>query len=377
MSADAGSLVVTIHLERGGREIEREAVLAADLAEARSEAWLQGRLRRGRFTPPLEDLATRVEPIRAGKREYCLGYAIEVLAPDAEPTRHTFSILSLQHVAARAARRLVAKGILRPEDVYYYELVDCPRGPRVNEPPPADSLFAVTATMEPLRFLEVPLDELLTRATPTGPPAKASEFPVFYTRAALEQAERFARRGARWERPVETGAVLVGTLCSCPHSGELSIVVCEVLEARDADRKTFSLTYSGKTWQRIQTAVRAMQQDPERQTFRIVGQCHGHNFPPETGSVPCNECPHVADCNLTSVFVSTDDLLWSRAVFSGQPWNLCHIFGQDARGEPVQSLYGVRDGRLRDRGFHVLPDFAPQAFASVTAEPARGAREKR
>ena len=59
--------------------------------------------------------------------------------------------------------------------------------------------------------------------------------------------------------------------------------------------------------------------------------------------------------------MSHDDWNWTRAVFRRQPWQLCHIFGLNARHERDQGLFGLRDGRLLERGYHVLEDFDPEA----------------
>ena len=88
---------------------------------------------------------------------------------------------------------------------------------------------------------------------------------------------------------------------------------------------------------------------------RMVGQSHGHNFLPCFGEKECDQCEAQQRCAATSVFVSENDLLWSRCVFSRQPWAFCQIFGLDARGTPVQQMYGFRRGRLVERGFYVLP----------------------
>ena len=89
----------------------------------------------------------------------------------------------------------------------------------------------------------------------------------------------------------------------------------------------------------------------------MVGQCHGHNFIPGGGAPPCEVCPRLPVCGRSSVFVSADDVTWARSVFRRQPWHVSHIFGLNARQEKVQGLFGLRDGRLLERGFHVIPEF--------------------
>ena len=46
-----------------------------------------------------------------------------------------------------------------------------------------------------------------------------------------------------------------------------------------------------------------------------------------------------------------------RAVFNRQPWALCQIFGLSARGDRVNHLYSIKDGRWQPRGYFVLPEF--------------------
>jgi hypothetical protein len=102
-----------------------------------------------------------------------------------------------------------------------------------------------------------------------------------------------------------------------------------------------------------------MATEPATRTHRIVGQCHGHNFLPADGAPPCEVCSRVEVCGRTSVFVSGEDVEWSRAVFRRQPWSVSHIFGSNARREQVQGLFGLRDGRLLERGFDLIPEFRP------------------
>jgi hypothetical protein len=49
---------------------------------------------------------------------------------------------------------------------------------------------------------------------------------------------------------------------------------------------------------------------------------------------------------------------------------LCHIFGLTARGDKVNALFGLHDGRLQSRGFFTIPDFHPEPsqFATSTLE---------
>jgi hypothetical protein len=98
----------------------------------------------------------------------------------------------------------------------------------------------------------------------------------------------------------------------------------------------------------------ARRRQPGQHALRLLGQCHGHNFLP--AGAPCAECATKPACTRTSAVLSDDDLAWSRAVFPGEPWQLGHVFGLDARGTPVEGCFGQHGGRLVARGYHVIPD---------------------
>lgn len=349
------ALSIAMRLARDSAELAREPVVPDDLIDVISETWLEDILRKGRTSVTLEDFEVRVSPTWSDHHGACTGYALEGQDRVRSTSARRFSVSSLDWVAARAAERLIAQGALHPRDVYYYELLA--EQSTSDAGANAGNRHATMRT-RPLTPIEVELAPLLRRATPIGPTIEhAGPFEVFYTAAALADAERCARLGVQVHPPVETGGVLVGFLCTCPASGDFFAVVVEVLEAQEADQTEFSLAYSSQTWARIQVVMDTRQQHRKTRGMRILGQCHGHNFIPGDGVPPCEVCDRVPVCSRSSVFVSRDDWNWNRAVFRRQPWQLCHIFGLNARREQVQGLFGLRDGRLLERGFHVLPDF--------------------
>lgn len=355
MEVQPADLTIVLRRERGGPEIAREPVLPSDVADVDAQLWLDGWLRAGRPDVPYEALSFQI----TARLAEGAGSTVDKLvfeASDAEgrarsmrPTTHAF-----QSVATRASQALLAAKILRPDDLYFYEVA------LRHASPPAESgdsglHFTVTARSTPLAHLTVPIGPLVERAETVGE-IDDRVTPVFYTADALLRAQRYARKGADDRPPTETGAVLVGPLCSCPETGELFVVICEALEARDAEGSSLSLEYTGKTWARIQRVVRAKQSQPGMHAHRIVGQAHGHNVLPGPS---CAECEKAQECKLTSVFVSHDDHTWSQAVFARQPWHVCHIFGLSARGEHVHALFSLRENRLEQRAFYVISDFDP------------------
>ena len=358
--ANCVALAVEVRATEDGARLTREVVSNADLADVFSEAWRDGCLRKGHPHIPFAGLPMRIVPrFKTGSDQRCAGFDVEVPVPRGSPARQSFSTRSLSHVGNRAAQRLVETGVLNAGQAYLYEIVLGHPAP----PPaalPDNEPFRATVKSPPLTHLDVPLRQLLEQSAAVDV-VEDDMFPVFYTGEAFALAEKFARRGGEAVPAVETGGVLVGSLCSCPQSGEFFTVVTDVLEVLDADQTEFALSYTNKSWTRLQTIMRARQAAHPERAERILGQCHGHNFLPNDGKT-CEGCLQRPTCSLNNLFTSLDDQNWSRAVFARQPWQLCHIFGLAARGDKVNALFSLLDGRLQPRGFFKLPYFDPEQW---------------
>jgi len=363
--ANGTALAVVVRSAEDGARLTREAVSHADFSDVFSEAWRDACLRKGQPRVPLADVSVRVVPkLKTGSGRLCAAYDLALSVPGQPQASRSFTARSLGHVSQRMAQRLVETGVLAAGQTYTYEVV-LDSNNQANPPDDSSPLFQATVKTPPLSYLVVPLRELLAQASAVDM-LEEEVFPVFYTTNALALAERFARKGADAVPPVETGGVLIGSLCSCPQSGEFFAVVTDVLEVQDAEQKEFALAYTSKTWMRIQTILRARQTAHPERAERILGQCHGHNSLPNDGKI-CEACLHRPECSLTNLFVSLDDQQWSRAVFIRQPWQLCHIFGLAARGDRVNSLFTLLDGRLQPRGYFKLPGFHPEHWTQKPA----------
>jgi hypothetical protein len=355
------SLALLLKSEPGGPTLHREQVGALDLVELRGELWFHACLRKGFAGLPLEDVAADVIPESStDSAARCVGFWLQATLPDSRRVRRHFSLTSLAPIARRTAKNLRESGVLPQEGKYYYAVEVDDATPRPENPDPCAG-FEIEIHHTPIAHLEMPLAPLLEKADASDADDNADDCPVFFTQSALRSAERCSRRGAQLDPPVETGGVLAGSLCASP-CGEFFVVVTDVLEATDALQTPYSLGFTDHTWSRIQQVVRARQQRHPQRAFRLLGNCHGHNFlpnlvPSANDSGSCHSCDKRETCSLTSVFVSEDDQNWSKAVFARQPWHLMHIFGLTARGEPVHKLFGLRDGRLQARGFYLLPRF--------------------
>jgi hypothetical protein len=360
-------LVVGVKLEKSGPEVVTESVRHSDLSDATSETWFRLWARRGRPDVSLDDVQMDVVPkFLNGENSIACGFALAVTDPSGHPAQCEFGTSAVSHVAQRAAQRLIAEGRLKAGDLYYFHIrVDDGKSPTSGASAGESGLqgdFELKVSQVPLKYRLVPIRMLQNNASVSGTIIE-QDYPVFYTRKALAKCDTFARKGAVFNPPIETGCVLCGSLCSCPETGEMFGVVYDALEATDTEAKKFSLAYSGKTWLRIQTIMRARQNQLANCTDRIFGQAHGHNFPPnDEGSSLCAECPKRPTCTRTSVFVSSQDRAWSRSVFHRQAWQICHIFGLNARSERVNKLFGLSGGQLVERGFYMVDEFDPSEW---------------
>jgi len=357
--------VVALRLGRDGPEVGREPVTEADWVPMHSEVWMNALLRRGFPGFPFEDLVALARPVIPDGDTRCKQVTLLTSDPKGQALQVEFTIYAFEQVARRAMARLVKAGRLTVEETgqCFYNVVLGRLGDRAAEDearagPAAAEPFQVAVRRQPLAYLEKPMPPLLARAKAVGDVKDKACYPVFMTEEAYAKAERMARRGAAVNPPTESGAVLVGPLCSCPETGELYAVVYDALEVTDAEATYASLLYTGETWRRIQTIMSARQQAPSSRGDRLLGEAHGHNFlPPHREDLSCNECKERETCKMTSAFVSSSDSVFHASVFFKQPWQLCHIFGLDARGKGVHALFGQRDGGLLSRGFYVIPEW--------------------
>lgn len=352
-AATLASPGLALLLRRGPGEaiIAREPITSDDLSDAAGEFWRDRFLGRGLPQPEPEEVRVVAIPGKQGGARF-RGFTLDFGPAAGDPDeRVVFSLLALEPAARRAEARLTAEGKLQTGDKYHFELdVDtAPAPPAVG----IDVDFETSVERRPLQLLRLPIAPLLAQARLVGSDP-GGLFPVFYTEEGLARAEEFSRKGATINPDFESGGVFAGVLCACPESDTFFHVVTDVFAVTDADASLVSLEYSGKSWSRIETVIRARRKS--QPAIALTGQCHGHNAIP---GEPCAECHTREVCTLNNIFASADDHAWTRAVFHGAPWCLCHIFGLSARGDRLQGLFTLHDGRLLERGFHVLPDFNP------------------
>ena len=351
------TLTMVLRATTDGPPLARQRVSEADLAEARSEAWLNGFLRRGQPDLPLEAVTTRLAPVV--KEGRCLGFVLRAEGPGTDASVHTFGVSCLAPAAHQVSKRLVTDGLLREGDAYVYELQPQRAGETDMDPLPAAAArhdsggMQIKTTTTALRYATRPLAQLRLTARTAGEIDDAV-LPVFFTESAHKKSRDFARTGADDNPPVETGSILIGELGVCPDSGEMSVTVLDAIEVADAEQREFSLIPSSRTWSRVQAVLARLTGGDPCGTTRLVGQSHGHNFPLD--GEPCALCATARECGRTTVFVSAADRSFMRTVFAGQPFALCWIAGSNARGEEVATLFTLRAGVLKPRGYYIIED---------------------
>jgi hypothetical protein len=349
------SYTVNLKLQPHGPEVHCEPVSPADLVEIYSETWLSSYLRKGQPELDFNDLAFRLLPLfNAGADHRCRKLMVESKQSDGKILYEPNDVKILRMVAERGAKRLIDTRMLAFGQPYYYEVIakEYTEVTQANAQLEPGGTGSSNIKFSPLSYRKVHLSSLLEKAATVG--AVQESIPIFIKKSAYLKAEQSARNGARCNPPVESGAAILGWLGSCPETGEFFVVATEIIELVDALQKESSLTYTDKTWANIYTVLKERKTRPDTKAERMVGQCHGHNFLPCAGDTDCAHCVQQNKCRATSVFVSENDLLWSRCVFSRQPWAFCLIFGLDARGGHVQRMFGFKNGRLIERGFYLI-----------------------
>jgi hypothetical protein len=391
-------LTVELRTQLAGPVVAREDVTGRDLAEALAELSFEAGLRRKGQSLALSALKAQMRPFRRNRDDssgqasrgrggrHCSGFTLEADSPEGQPVLCQFERHVFDPVATRASRRLIEAGKLAEGDLYFYdiEVPECSVGPLdvegspiLPEQRPIAPLLAraqaITGDPERGRADESYAREQLSGGdTPLRSVARQAErenpvdphsgrdgalgYPVFYTRAALDRAERISRKGAGSNPPVESGGLLLGRIFWCDESRTLYCMIEDTLEARDSEETPYSLTFTAKTWGRVQAVLRARQRRPETRNQRILGQCHGHNFLPYSENETCDGCPAQGSCKLSTAYLSESDRRWCRAVFPREPWQLSHVFGLTPRREPVSAFYGQRGAVLEPRDYYVVDE---------------------
>lgn len=335
-------LAVEVLTPDGGL-LGREGVQSADLAPLAAESWRDGCLRAG-IEAGLADLDFELAAGRDGHAGLVLAWRADG-AGGAVPLAPSSG---LEHLAQRVVTRCVAAGQLAAGDEYLRRLITVPADPG---PGAAGVRFGAPFRL-PGRLpdrVSVRLDDLRRWAEPRGT-IGPDDFPVFYPATLAARVLELARRGEA--EAIETGAALAGVLLRGSDDPGFALILTSALAMEHTEATSTRLELKAATWSAIHARLRARRRVHPAIPEMLVGQVHAHPFLPGK----CAPCSRLKDCELTTATASSEDDQWMRLVFGTQPWALCHIVGYDPRRAPVERLFTRSGGRLRPRGFHVLPD---------------------
>lgn len=272
--------------------------------------------------------------------------------------------------AARArSRQLLADGVLKEGDYYRY-LVTATKIRAAAEPAPAGRGLCIEVEEEfaPWNFRAQAPEDLAKPpwATAGKEHGLAADLPVFVPEAVLDEAAELTLR----DPAVETGGVLIGSLCRDPSTGSAGLVVSGQIPATETVAGEAHLTFTPATWAAVNRALAA-----RRDGSVIVGWWHSH-----PASQWCNpDCPEEArsKCPLKKAFFSDMDVNVHRAVFC-QGYAVALVLTNT--GEGIRhALYGWREGVVQRRAFQVSGcRRSPESYeaAGPAAEADQGAQSK-
>ena len=266
-------LAVVVRAKDSQAPLARERVSPADLSDAIAEAWRDQCLRRGFPELALAEVPMTLVPLlREGDvASRCNGFALDVELPDGKSHRQEFSLLSLASAASRAMESLATGGIPRTRPALFTTRSQWIRRLQNHRPTrPAPHLSRSTSGVCRPRVCACRSGRCCSRRR-RWTSDDDNAFPVFFTVKALEKAEACSRAGAKSIPPVESGGVLVGSLAFCEAANEFFVIVTDVLEVNDAEQTTFSLSYSGQSWNRIQAIMKARQAAHPLRAERLTG----------------------------------------------------------------------------------------------------------
>jgi hypothetical protein len=344
-----------IELYRGDGTCLGQTSSTVDWVPALEAAWLQG-LRRGQLHLSDGTDASLIRPSwhpEAGQ-PYVEGFRVTMLSEHADGVSLDFSTDFFRSAAGAATARLIEEGRLNKQDpVRYLSLAffneghagnPAQAGP--NRPGPNRPL--TTREMPPdITLVESRLSDFVSASTPVHPSAgetDAGDIPIVIPRRILDETRELAARAGN----NETGGVLIGHLRRDAGHPELFVEITAQIPAKHAPAEVNRLTFTPETWQAAQAAI-----ELRRNQEVLLGWWHDHKM-----KEICRDCPEEkrVACPLAHGFLSADDRLLHRTVFS-KAFTCALVVSDIGDGhDVVNSLFGWRRGLLEPRGFHVAGD---------------------
>lgn len=302
-------------------------------------------LRRGQAAVSHE---ARVEPLWHEElgAPYVQGFRL-VLAGEGDDVAGTFANDYLRDLAQAKASALVARGELVTGQRFRYVVMAQPSSAAVASPARVRFRQGSAGATETSKAA---LDGYLGRASFVGVPNE-TDLPVFVPRPILQELTTLYRAaGAR-----ETGGILVGHLRQDPAVPEVFLEMTAQVPARRAEAGLAHLTFTAETWTDVRAALAL-----RRRGEVWLGWWHTH--PAREWSEAAHEAEKergsAAQAEVVSgAFFSSHDIALHRTVFF-RGYCVGLVVSDLGSEQETFSLFGWRDGRVVNRGFHVLEEAA-------------------
>ncbi len=286
-----------------------------------------------------------IEPVWNPEREppYVGGVTIRDYEPGAEATPFTLTYFS--DAVTKASAELVASGALATGQPFEYKIYALAQA-KPRDPVSWEIDIVALDELPPIQSVELaPLmadAEINTNIAVRRSSDRTPTMPIFIPQSVLDEATDLARNVG----DIETGGILVGSLCRDPDGTLYSKVTAQIpAEHTTATRE--SLRFHHATWVSVDAAIRL------RNLGEIpLGWWHAHPF-------FCEHCPSERRslCPFSIPKFSVADRGVHREVFQ-KSWSVALLLSFLGAEQPSYDLFGWNQGQIEAMPFITLPDRA-------------------
>ncbi len=300
---------------------------------------------RGLVDDEVESLHACVTPLWPSERNgpHVLGLQV-MLEPggQCEPVVKKYGILPFASQSQSAAQGLLAQGVLKANERFYYLVSAFPITPTTSAATesrvPGKRKFQTSVRRPQLEFVQ--------KRAPACPGATAKDlgealFDVYVPRHVIDDILRQVKKSGEREQ----AGFLIGYLGRDPATHRPYCVVTAQAQATEGVESTCtSFRFSERTFLAAHRLLELRGQAQER----IVGWQHSHTW--------CAQCGKRDQCTVSTVFWSPDDQMVHESAFP-QPYQLGLVVGLDPKrsADPYSlKMYGWQDATIFERPFRVF-----------------------
>jgi proteasome lid subunit RPN8/RPN11 len=310
--------------------------MSVDWTPAEECARFEG-VRRG-LLDPAESRCAAIVPLWSARpgAPFTRGFRVRLSGPKAHEMVRDFGPTYFKDLAVRASSDLVERGLLARGETFRYRVVALRHREGPVRPRP---VFVTEEVIPPLPLVTSELGALASGALPVGE-QRTDDPPVYVPQQVLGEAAELTREAGEQE----TGGILIGHLHRDPTVPEVFVEVTAQIPAHHTRAEHMRLTFTSETWTALQAAL-----DLRRQGEIMLGWWHSH-----PSRAWCGDCPpeRRESCPLAADFFSEHDERLQRTVFP-RAYSVALVVN-DAVAGLSYSMYGWRDGRVSQRGFHAI-----------------------